>query len=255
MGLLFAADGDIVNLGSLTVADTAGTTAFWLYPTDNTQLQALLAGPIPIAISWEADDTGDLVAFVSRPTTSLNANADVSALTYWGLNKWVFFAFRWNSAGVNGDQELYCGDLTHAAIEPTSYTLQEVGSGTVNGTGAPAIGNHPVATTREWRGKIATVVHYPRYLSVPEIHQIQFQRKALGGAKFWFEFGLDGTATQRDLSGNGRTGTVTGATLTDHVPLGPLFGFDAFLPTIAVTAPPVTTFKLYQPRVATAIWR
>jgi hypothetical protein len=49
-------------------------------------------------------------------------------------------------------------------------------------------------------------------------------------SKIFIHLGFAGTGTQPDLSGHGNSGTVTGATVGAHVPLGPMFGLDAALP-------------------------
>jgi hypothetical protein len=50
-------------------------------------------------------------------------------------------------------------------------------------------------------------------------------RPIAGCVGFW-HLGANGVGTQPDWSGNANAGTVTGATVSDHVPLGPWFGYD-----------------------------
>lgn len=237
MSLVFAANGDLISFGSQTHPnDGAGTICFWIYPTDNTARQQLFIWINGFGLGWRADSSGNFEFFVNRVTTPLLIEFNYTNAAAFGTNKWVFMAFRWNASGVAGDEEAYIGDLSTLAVEPSSYFTQQVGSGNVGGTGTYVLGNHSSATTRYFRGRIAHYSKFDRYLNIDEIHHIQFSRKPIDNCKHFIEPGFNGTGTQPDWSGNGFSGTVTGATVTDHVPLAPLFGYDASLPYAVVVA-------------------
>jgi len=66
-----------------------------------------------------------------------------------------------------------------------------------------------------------------RRLTLGELQQLQFAPLGacnVTNTELLFEY--HGTGTQADYSGNGSNGTVTSATVADHVGLGPSFGFD-----------------------------
>ena len=63
-------------------------------------------------------------------------------------------------------------------------------------------------------------------LSLAEITQHWMRSQNHANSKVLMHVGYNGTGTQADWSGHGNSGTVTGATVSAHVPLGPQFGFD-----------------------------
>lgn len=159
-------------------------------------------------------------------TSLCNANALTSNMPNFGANKWVCLAHTFDFGGAN--PHLYSGDLSNAMQEATSYVTQVPGSGTHDDSGsgwtwfgAAGGGNCP-------GGKFAlAMVWSGRQLSLGELIDQQFHPHKTSGLVVYLQFGYNGTSTQPDWSGNGNSGTVTGATLTpDHVPLMPPFGFD-----------------------------
>jgi hypothetical protein len=84
-------------------------------------------------------------------------------------------------------------------------------------------GGHPSVTNRPFLGKIAHVSRFNRYLSVAEIHTMQFHRKPMEGCVLFNEYGFNGTGAQVCFAGSALSGTVSGATLSDHVPIRPVF--------------------------------
>jgi len=77
-----------------------------------------------------------------------------------------------------------------------------------------------------WDGNIAIVAVVDRVLTLGEIQSWQFRPRVVSGTKLFCHLGYDGVGDQADWSGTVGTGTNTGATQADHVPLGPTFGLD-----------------------------
>jgi hypothetical protein len=223
MALLFDANGEKVDYGSQTLPDQAGTHCLWFYIDSATSRETILQWNAASGIALRGDAGGLFECFVSRVTSAVLIDATNTNFAAYGTARWLFLAMRWDPAGVNGDQELYMGDLVTPAAEPSSYSNQQVGSGTLGGTGTMSYGGHPTVTNRPFLGKIAHVSRFNRYLSVAEIHTMQFQRKPLEGCVLFNEYGFNGTGTQTCFAGSGLSGTVTGATPSDHVANRPVF--------------------------------
>jgi hypothetical protein len=143
-------------------------------------------------------------------------------------NKWWFIAADYDVGGASR-HHIYRGDLTTAATECT-YSVNQDGSGTrASDASWPfVIGNR--RQTGVWavayRGDIAWVGLWNRVLTLKEIIEQQFRPHKTSGCVLFTHLGFNGTGTQYDLSGNGNNGTVTGASVADHVPLTLPFGYD-----------------------------
>jgi len=163
-----------------------------------------------------------------RATAPTGGTANAASFASYALNSWLFLVATFDTAGANGDQKLLIGNLTTPPTEPSAYTAQQVGSGTPGETVSPfTFGNNANSTTRVFIGDIAAVSFFNRVLTANEIYQVWRFNAPLSGRIVQSHYGLLGTGTQPDWSGNGRTGTVTGATVSAHVPLGPLFAWSA----------------------------
>lgn len=165
---------------------------------------------------------------INRATTAANAESVANTVVQ---NEWMFVVGTYSEAD---GPRIYKGTLTALATE-VSYNVRTVGIG---GTNSDADGSlrwgqrvvTPLSATTGLVGDIATGLYINRILSLAEIQSLQFRfldYMRFTEAKAAYIFGYNGTGTQPDLSGNGNAGTVTGATVADHVPLGPFFGWDA----------------------------
>jgi hypothetical protein len=81
------------------------------------------------------------------------------------------------------------------------------------------LGNY--ATSSAFQGRIARAVRWRRRLTLTEAISQQWVTRPDADCDFFFELGYDGTGTQANKTslGNGKNGTVTGATVSDHAPL------------------------------------
>ena len=90
--------------------------------------------------------------------------------------------------------------------------------------------------SKAFPGSIALFGLLNRVASQQEIVSLQFNPRVVSGTKVFMPLGWNGTGTQPDLSGNGNSGTVTGATVAAHVPLRPLFGVHTVVRVAAAVA-------------------
>jgi hypothetical protein len=243
---------DRVDHGSAANLDDLdpGTWLFWCKPTGLVNSMALwgkklngfnfahrinVAQPVAnfeIRATWLAGGGN---------TTYITNNANLQNDT------WYFIAVTFDSSLGANFCHIYLGTLTSIAVE-LAYGTATDGNAPISDAAANwYIGNHEtVAATfaDNWEGDIAWYSAYSGVLSLAQIIQMQFRpsvRRA--NCVVSSHYGYNGVGTQADLSGNGNTGAVTGATVNPHVPLGPFFGWDNSLPFLV----PVTTQLILTP--------
>lgn len=224
MALAFSGSTDKVTItGSTTLGVYAAyTICSWIYTTSDTARQAIFrcAINIDLSLSFEGATAGDPFYVHREGSTYCEAKAPAANFSAYGLNKWLYAASVVKDGGVNTDQKLFIGDLSNNAAEPSSYTSQVAGSG--GGTSSNVsytIGNF--SDSRPFVGRIAMVAVYSGAKTEQEIVAQQWAAYPLhSGCLYFCQFGWNGTGTQPDWSGNQDNGTVTGATVADHVPLG-----------------------------------
>lgn len=143
------------------------------------------------------------------------------------LNTWHLVAVTYNRAGGAGEViNIYVGSLTAEAVE-SSYGTSTDGAGAETSDAANNlfVGNIS-AFNRAPAGRIACFTYVDALLTLSQIRSWQFRPRKLVNAVIYSQYGFNGIGTQPDWSGNGNNGTVTTATVADHVPLGPSFGLD-----------------------------
>ena len=62
-------------------------------------------------------------------------------------------------------------------------------------------------------------------MPLAQMQALQFNLHPTTNTLLLSHYGYNGTGTQPDWSGNGHNGTVTGATVADHVPMPPAFPY------------------------------
>lgn len=237
MSLLWSANSDRVNLGtgaSLDDLDPAVCIA-WCYfastPADGNVVYFKGLTGANGRMSCLFFNNGGINLAVTRRGTGVNLFAQglLTNLANWATGKWVCLAFQCDTT-TDGNNKVFCGDLTHPLAEPSAYTVQTKGSGISSYAGQAAfIGNNSALTNAPPANtKIAWVgIWGGRTMTLGEMVEQQFRPHMSSGSVLQMHVGFNGTGTQTDWSGNGNSGTVTGATLTpDHVPLMSPFGFN-----------------------------
>lgn len=240
MALTFGgATSDKVVTAAYATANTAFTVWAWIYPTTlGSNRRIFTHGPANSdEIFFLSGTTGNFSLFVTRATTNMSFISNTTPLST--LNKWYFVAGVYNESGGAGHNgALYVGDLTTILSETTYGTATDgVGSRTGGtGVGVLTIGNNPSAPVLSFQGRIATAGYVARALSIGELKSIQYRPRVVANQVGYWILGANGTSTQPDWSGNGLPGTVTGATVVDHVPLAPPFAYSTMPPYVVAAA-------------------
>lgn len=142
------------------------------------------------------------------------------------LNKWYCVAATYDLSLGASVAHVYVGSLTAALVEST-YSTSTQGSGTCDTAdttdSTQLLNTNEVGTSRALQGVGAHFMQWNRALSKGELLDQQFYPHVSNGCVVFMPLGFNGTSTQPDWSGNGNVGTVTGSTVSAHVPLGPIF--------------------------------
>lgn len=231
MALRFGAvNSDRVNCGSPAAFDalTQITWLLWVRPTTFAGGDCLMSKRASAAGKMlTLSGTGGNIAFLAdRATTDTNYITNDTPLA---IDEWNRVALTFDQALTSPNKvHILVGDLRTPAAESTYGTATD-GSGAYSSDAAAdlIIGNTTVATDA-LIGDIAIAALFGSILSLSAINSWfenpRLQVNTSGPALGMWALGLDpdGVGSQPDLSGNGNPGTVTGATVIDHVPLAPL---------------------------------
>jgi len=226
MSLLFDATTEQVDFGTLgSWSPTKSSFLWWEYPNSlsNDNNMIFSKGPNGERLDIRIKGDGDIQVFWGRATTDLVWRAN-SGLT---INNWWFCAVTIDQGGaVNDMVRIYSGDLNTLATQNTDVTTTE-GSGTFQDISTDIMRVGRFLGGLGANARIAVVAVFDEdLLTLGEIQSWQFNPRMMPNAILFSHLGYNGTGTQADWSGNSNNGTVTGATVADHVPLRPPFGFD-----------------------------
>lgn len=227
MALTFgAATSDRVQLPAGLNNLNAFTVLMWSFCTTHTDLRHLFAkGNVGGRKKAQLNATTTVDFQVTRATTVARA---LAADNTNELNKWLCWAFTFDDTDgpriFKGSLDGSIAEVAYAAVNPV------VGAGAVTDDSDNVwfVGNNN-ALTRAFQGRIAVAAHFRRRMTLGEIRAWQFRPYTDADCDISFHLGFNGTATQPNWTtlGAGINGTVTGATVGAHVPLGPPFGLDA----------------------------
>lgn len=228
MALTFgAATTDSVDVASdVSIEDLDPYTWWgWFFPTAFTNTRRFLGrGDELHRLSVQGTDNIRYRRNRASNTTNTVYETNDSPLS---LNVWHFVAASFNSGASAGNiAHIYVGTLTTLAVE-SAYGTQTDGAGTPDtDVGSIWIVGNKGNKAKSFEGDIAIAGLIDRELTLGQIQDLQFRPRAVKDTKIFIHLGHNGTGTQPDWSGNGNSGTVSGPTAADHVPLGPPFGFD-----------------------------
>lgn len=139
---------------------------------------------------------------------------------------WQFMAWTWDI--TNGGPKSYIGDLNTIVSEVTTGASDGSGAQSDDSSQPWSVGAFDTAARQFAMGmKVAMFAIIDTDLPIAAIRKFQYRMFPTNTTKVFSHYGFNGTSTQPDWSGNGNSGTVTGATLADHAPLAPPFGFDS----------------------------
>jgi hypothetical protein len=231
-----------VDVGSGASIDdlAAGTILAWFrldaFPPANTSM-IYTKESSGLGIGWQIQTDSIVRLFITRGAGASEIGVRVASPTGIAGAAWGFMATTWDGALTDTDQHFYSGDLSTIAVEAGSYNVQLVGAGALDSVAAASgvVGNR-AANSRQFDGLIGWIGIWNRQLSLGEVRAQQFRPHKTSGCVLFVHLGYAGTGTQPDWSGNGNNGTVTGATVANHVPLTAPFGGELWVPYV-VAAP------------------
>lgn len=220
--LLSLASSDNIQHGSDASIDDlpAGANGFsvlmWIYRTSNGNNQCLWShrGGTGTRLNIRnSGGEGELEFRINRdaPTpTSYQGTAGTIP-----LNTWTFVAATYQDS-LGTEMDLYTGTLTTDATEVTYDT-------TNNGAGAyitdasvnKQFGNLGTSSLA-FGGRIAVVQLFDERLTLTQILEQQYRPHNVSSLVLFSHYGCNGIGPQSDMSGNGNTGTITGATHVRH---------------------------------------
>ncbi|NIQ92891.1 MAG: LamG domain-containing protein, partial [Desulfuromonadales bacterium] len=156
----------------------AGTIVAWIKPAKLQNDNGIFtknggsAGPT----FFQHTTSGNLRLDIPRATTNLVVQANSNELA---ANQWSFVAARWDVNGVDGDQQLYWGNLTTILAEVGGYAFQQVGSGAqADDSANNAVWGNMRSGGVGWGrydGDIAIGILFDRKLSLSELKVLQFK--------------------------------------------------------------------------------
>ena len=166
--------------------------------------------PFDFRTSNDAAPKLTIVRAASPAFTFHTWNSGTNTLT---LGKWHFVGVTVADGDIDTQPRFHLDDLNFLATDETDN-----GNGTVVGSGADLVlGRRPDGAVI-MDGQMAHFHIYNRVLSGDELNHIkQFPGSITKGLKLYYPLGR-GNAFEPDLSGNGHTGTVNGATLSPQAP-------------------------------------
>ena len=223
MALTFgAATSDRVTLSAGLNNEHAFSVLAWVYKTADTNGRRIWhkgSGNLKTFFLHFAAGGNDFAVFVARATTSSDT---ISVTGVLPDNEWSCVACTYDESDGG---RLFKGSLT-ATIAEVSYSSRIVGSGTSSDdSGTAHIVGNDSTNVQAFPGRIARLAHFKRRMTAQEIIAWQFRPYTDADADIYMDLGYTGTSTQPNLTslGTGINGTVTGATVSDHVPLPPPF--------------------------------
>jgi hypothetical protein len=219
-----ASDRVTVAANALHQTMSAFTLLAWVYPTSLVASRPIFRKGTLVTTGWNFsvnDVSGNLRFRCGRATATSDYITNTNPLV---VNQWNFVAGTSDTGAAAGEHHnIYVGDLSTAATE-CAYGTTTNGSGTQNSdAGLPLVFGNLSSGTSAFPGYIAVVAVVTRVLTPAQIVDWQFDPRIVPNTIIFQELGFNGTSTQPDYSGNGLSGSVTGATVTDHVPLRPPF--------------------------------
>jgi hypothetical protein len=141
--------------------------------------------------------------------------------------KWICAAGVADLTDTSGTAHIYLGDLSTVLVEDSASQSDVTASRTLDPSGTFYVMNESASSSNYLDGHLAVFILWTEILTLNELKSYQFQPRAdRASVEFFWMPGLHGATTVVDLSGQGNSGTGTGLLVSEHVPLGPPFGFD-----------------------------
>jgi hypothetical protein len=195
----------------------------WIYPTSLTGSQRFLTKGTNATggfhlFAFDNVNKSDVNWSVRRATTNCNYVTNSAPIPF--ANEWYFLVVTFASAATP-TTHIYCGTLIKPATECTYGTTTD-GSGSVNvqGSGQPLFwlnGGSPQVGS--FKGSVQIVGAYNSVLSLGDVLRLQQKTlvRTIPLCVDFHNFGTCGVSLVPDLTGNGNSGTITGAVPDNNI--------------------------------------
>lgn len=219
MARTYSAATDRTEVSSSGTVDTAATfTWVQLINPSNASAGGQPRRKSGSGIFFVSGTNGDVFATVARATAQ--SRADTNTLPFPNGAD-AYLILRYDAAATPAltiSKGTVDGVLTQVAASNSGVGSSANGSGatTSDAGSALGIGGRPAGAGNPFPGDISSTAYWTRVLTDGELSSWILNRDVFGMG-LWLEHGLTGT-NDIDLSGNGNTGTVTGAAVADHGP-------------------------------------
>lgn len=217
MGILFDADNDRVTIAdSVSIQDTpALTRILWVYP------KILGNGKYICRKTANSGENTELIQIASNNWGGAWGNG------YWGstggplqTDKWTILADSWQ---VSSQPLGYTGIYPNKAVQ-VSYAYRATPTASADDASNDLIiGNNLANLTKYFDGIIAWACFYKAKLTLDQINLQAYNPgvNCYSNCILRMFLGSNGLNTQVDYSGYGNTGTVTGSSVDDNMPVVP----------------------------------
>lgn len=235
-------------LGNFTACSICG----WIWQ-DSQDFAAIWQWSLSPSVTVGASDPAEIRVFWFRSGGPSNLvyetnNCDLTT------GKWWFLGVTIDQGASSGNKvKVYLGDLATPPTSRTFGTSFEPDAYFNNNGATFYTGGNPGADPAAMGGRFGTLMFWPGVvLTEAQTQMQQFNQHCpvVAGCTLFTHYGYNGISTQPDWSGTGNVGTVTGATVADHVPLtfrkyGPLY-----VPYTGAVAPPAGAFpQIFRSRI------
>lgn len=211
-----SASSDRVTIASNSTIDNLNNFTYiaWVYPTTSggaTEEIIAKQSTVSNGKRLRIQAGGSINLRASRATTAMNVSSGSTSTVNYVINEWNIIAGVRDGADTQNGR-IYIGTATTTIREVDAYITANNGSGAATSeAGTPLYISNNGAFASSFGGGIAFVGVWNRALTLAELKAQQFfPHRTAGNVVFMF-LGFNGTGTQPDWSGNGNSGTVTGA--------------------------------------------
>jgi hypothetical protein len=216
------ATSDRVVIPANSSIDSLDTISWliWIYPHSLTQHMILSKVTASVGLKLELSFSGDgsILHSLNRVTSNDFVDHD-NVPGRVSVNNWWCIAGSWD-ANAGGHGFTHHLALMGSALSTPSESYSETGIGDHDDSSEDlTTGNNSGTQTDAFDGKIARVMFWNRLLSRSELNFAAYAPRYTDGLVVWQECGVNGANAQFDMSGRGNTGTVTGATQSNHPPI------------------------------------
>ncbi len=222
MSLTINSDTDIIRVGTPGWPGTGPFTfIMWHKPAALTTNRRLFDGKGTGVLTMRYNTTGGNIAFQKEQAT-----IDSESITSTTLSTGTWYCHGFTFSEANGCK-VYAGTLTSTMVEATYSPSPTIGTGgSTDNNGNMGIGNISGASSAAF-GDYGTFIAFDFEMTLAQIQEQQFRPHVVSGCDGFYVMGVDGAGNVPDWSGNNIACTPVGVVVSaDHVPLGPLFGFD-----------------------------